>query len=59
MSHGSIVGQRQGWKGDTGHSRLRDLLMAMLCFQKNVSKKTCQLVYQTVVHKHSKGMAIF
>jgi hypothetical protein len=30
MSHGSIVEQKQGEKGDAGHSRLEILLTVML-----------------------------
>jgi hypothetical protein len=32
MSHGSIVGQKQGEKGDTGHSHIEHSLTEMLCF---------------------------
>jgi hypothetical protein len=32
MSHGSIVGQKQEEKGDTGHSRLEQSHTEILCF---------------------------
>jgi hypothetical protein len=44
MSHGSIVEQKQGEKGDTGHLYLENLLTAILWFQSNAHKKTCRSV---------------
>jgi hypothetical protein len=32
MSHGSIVGQKQGEKEDTGHLHLEHSLTEILCF---------------------------